>query len=85
MHVFGDEGSVEALGETEVVARMRSGKVERREFGKIDSIRTEIDAFADAATGRRPSPITPAEMVNTIAVFEAIIQSMEPGRLVSIK
>lgn len=84
MHVFGDEGSVEALGETEVVARMRGGKVERREFGKIDSIRTEIDAFADAATGRSPYPITPAEMVDTIAAFEAIIRSMDTGAPVRI-
>jgi len=84
MHVFGDEGSVEALGETEMVVRTRRGKVERREFGKIDSIRAEIDAFADAATGRSPYPITPAEMVNTIAAFEAIIQSMDTGRSVSI-
>ena len=84
VHVFGDEGSVEALGETEVVTRARGGKVERREFPKVDSIRTEIDAFADAATGRRPYPITPAEMVNTIAAFEAVIRSMDTGRPVSI-
>jgi predicted dehydrogenase len=84
MHVFGDEGSVEALGETEVIARMRGGKVERREFGKIDSIRAEIDAFADAAIGHSSYPITPAEMVDTIAAFEAIIQSMDTGRSVSI-
>lgn len=84
MHVFGDEASVEALGETEVVVRKRRGKVERREFGKIDSIRAEIDAFADAATGRSPYPISPAEMVNTIAAFEAIIQSMDTGSSVSI-
>jgi predicted dehydrogenase len=84
VHVFGDEGSVEALGETEVVMRARGGKVERREFPKVDSIRTEIDAFADAAAGGSPYPITPAEMVNTIAAFEAIIQSMDTGRPVSI-
>jgi len=84
VHVFGDEGSVEALGETEVVVRARGGKVERREFGKIDSIRTEIDAFADAATGCSPYPIMPTEMVSTVAAFEAIIQSMETGKPVSI-
>lgn len=84
VHVFGDEASVEALGETEVVTRARGGKVERREFPKVDSIRAEIDAFADAATGRSPYPITPAEMVDTIAAFEAVIQSMDTGRPVSI-
>ena len=84
VHVFGDEGSVEALGETEVVMRARGGKVERCEFPKVDSIRAEIDAFADAATGRSPYPITPAEMVDTIAAFEAVIQSMDTGKPVSI-
>jgi len=84
VHVFGDEGSVEAVGETEVVVRTRGGKIERREFPKLDSLRAEIDAFADAATGRAPYPISPAEMVNTIAAFEAIIQSMATGTTVAI-
>jgi predicted dehydrogenase len=80
VHVFGDDGSVEGLGETDVVVRTRGGKVERREFPKIDSIRAEIDAFADAAAGRSPYPITPVEMVNTIAAFEAVIRSMDTGK-----
>lgn len=84
VHVFGDEGSVEALGETQVVVRLRGGKVESRDFPKIDSVRAEIDAFADAVEGRAPYPITPVEMVNTIAAFEAVIQSMETGTPVSI-
>jgi predicted dehydrogenase len=84
VHVFGDEGSVEALGETETVVRTRGGKVERREFKKVDSLLAEIDAFADAAAGRAPYPITPAEMVNTIAAFEAVIRSMDTGKPVSI-
>ena len=84
VQVFGDEGSVEAVGETEVIVRTRGGKVERREFPKIDSLLAEIDAFADAAAGRAPYPITPAEMVNTIAAFEAIIRSIDSGKPVSI-
>jgi len=84
VHVFGDEGSAEAVGETEVIVRTRGGKVERREFSKVDSILAEFDAFADAVAGRNPYPITPAEMVNTIAAFEAIIQSMQTGLSVRI-
>lgn len=84
VHVFGDEGSAEAIGETEIVVRSRGGRVERREFPKVDSIRAEFDAFADAVTGRNSYPITPAEMVNTIAAFEAITQSMDTGKPVSI-
>jgi len=84
VHVFGDEGSAEAVGETEVIVRTRGGKVERREFSKVDSILAEFDAFADAVADHKPYPITPAEMVNTIAAFEAIIQSMQTGLSVRI-
>ncbi|MBI3045891.1 MAG: Gfo/Idh/MocA family oxidoreductase [Betaproteobacteria bacterium] len=84
VHVFGDEGSVEAIGETETIVRTRGGKVDRREFPKVDSILAEFDAFADAVAGTSPYPITPAEMVNTIAAFEAIIQSMDTGTPVTV-
>ena len=84
VQVFGDTGSVEAIGETEVVLRTKGGKVERREFPKLDSLLFEIDAFSDAVTGRAAYPITPDEMVNTIAGFEAIIQSMNSGKPVTI-
>ena len=77
VHVFGDGGSVEALGETQVVVRTRGGKVEVRDFPPRDSLLAEFDAFADAVAGRAPYPITPAEMVNTIGAFEAITRSIE--------
>jgi len=84
VQVFGDEGSAEAIGEAEVVVRTRGGKVDRREFPKVESILAEFDAFADAVAGRNPYPITPAEMVSTIAAFEAIIQSMQTNKPVCI-
>ena len=84
VQVFGDEGSAEALGEDEIVVRTKGGKVERRKFEKIDSLRAEFDAFADAIEGRAPYPITPEEMVYTVAAFEGIITSMETGAPVKI-
>lgn len=79
VHVFGDEGSAEALGESEIIVRTKGGKVERREFEKIDSLRAEFDAFADAVEGRAPYPIPPDEMVNTVAAFEGIVTSIDSG------
>ncbi|MGW8183099.1 MAG: Gfo/Idh/MocA family protein [Burkholderiales bacterium] len=79
VHVFGDEGSAEALGEDQVILRTKGGKVEHREFEKIDSLRAEFDAFADALEGRAPYPITPEEMVNTVAAFEGIVNSIQSG------
>jgi predicted dehydrogenase len=84
VQVFGDEGSAEALGETQVVLRSRGGKVEVRDFPKVDSIRAELDAFADAVEGRTPYPITPREIVDVVAAFEAIIKSIGSGKPVSI-
>jgi predicted dehydrogenase len=77
VHVFGDEGSVEALDETRTIIRLKGGKTEVKDFPKIDSVLAEIDAFADAVAGVAPYPITTAEMVNTIASFEAIINSIK--------
>ncbi|HEY0338300.1 MAG TPA: Gfo/Idh/MocA family oxidoreductase [Burkholderiales bacterium] len=77
IHVFGDEASAEALGETQLVVRQRGAKTEIRDFAPRDSLRAEFDAFADAVAGRAPYPITPAEMVDTIGAFEAITRSIE--------
>jgi predicted dehydrogenase len=79
VHVFGDKGSAEALGETELVLRTNAGKVERFKYPAIDSLRAEFDAFADAVAGNAPYPISMDEMVQTIATFDAIIRSIDSG------
>lgn len=79
VHAFGDAGSVEALGETQLVIRTKGGKTEVRDFPKIDSLLAEFDAFADAVAGRAPYPITPEEMVNCIAAFEGVVKSIATG------
>ena len=80
VHVFGDEGSVEALGETRIVVRSRGGASDVCDLPPRDSLLAEIDAFADAVTAGAPYPITPREMVDTIEAFEAITRSLALGR-----
>ena len=84
VHAFGDEGSIEALGETQLVVRTRGGKTDVREFPPRDSLLAEFEAFADAVKGRAPYPITPDEMVNTIGAFEAITRSLASGERVKV-
>jgi predicted dehydrogenase len=79
VHVFGSEGNAEALGETELVLRMKGAQPEHRSFEPVDSLRAELEAFADAVEGLAPYPITPEEMIHTIGAFEAIIRSIETG------
>lgn len=84
VHVFGDEGSVEALDETRTITRLKGGKTEVKDFPKIDSVLAEMDAFADAVAGVAPYPITTEEMVNTIGSFEAVIRSIASGAAVRL-
>ena len=80
-HVFGNLGSAEAIGATELVLRKTGGAaLVRMNFDPADALRGELEAFAIAAGGGVPYPITPAQMIETVAAFEAIVQSMEGGQ-----
>jgi len=46
----------------------------------VDSLRAELEAFADAAAGRAPFPITPAQMLDTVAAFEAVVDALRVSR-----
>ena len=51
----------------------RSGETPQRlKFPEIDSVRTNLEAFADAVAGTAPYPIGIDEMVDVVAAFEAI-------------
>ncbi|HET7159118.1 MAG TPA: hypothetical protein VFI62_08980, partial [Burkholderiales bacterium] len=77
VHVFGDEGSAEALGETRLIVRKRAGAIETQDLPPRDSLLAEFEAFADAVSGDAAYPITPSEMVDTIGAFEAITRSLD--------
>ena len=77
VHVFGERGNAEALGETELVLRMTGEQPRRQSFAAVDALSLEFDAFADAAAGRAPFPVTPAQMVATVAALEAMNTAME--------
>jgi len=75
VHVFGRDGSAEVLGRTELILRKSAKEPERRTFAPADSVRINLEAFADAVAGRAPYPIPPREIVDVIAAFEAIVTS----------
>jgi predicted dehydrogenase len=83
VHVFGRAGSVEALGDIELVIRRTGQPMQQLRFSRVDSLRCELEAFADAIVGRAPYPITSDQMLNTIAAFEALTKSAEAGRPVA--
>ncbi len=80
LHVFGSKGSAEALGETELVLRFSGRGVQRPQLAPVDGLRLVLEAFADAAQGDAPYPISSAEMLATIAAFEATLASIRDDR-----
>jgi predicted dehydrogenase len=79
VHAFGPAGSAEALGDTELVIRRSGQPVQQLRFDPVDSLRAELEAFADAVAGRAAYPITDGEMLDTIAAFEALVASTNQG------
>jgi predicted dehydrogenase len=81
--VFGRAGSVEAIGDTELVIRRSGRPVQMLRFGRVDSLLLELEAFADAVTGRSAYPITTDQMLSTVTAFEALVTSAETGRSIT--
>jgi predicted dehydrogenase len=76
VHAFGTQGSVEAIGPTELVVRMSGADPQRLSLEKVDTLHAELEAFADAVEGRAPYPISADEIVATVAAFEAAVESI---------
>lgn len=84
VHVFGSHGSAEALGQSDLVLRMSGAQPQRLNFEPVDSLRMELEAFADAVEGRAPYPIPMVQMIDTVAAFEAAIKALESNSTVLV-
>ena len=80
VHVFGTKGSAEVLDETTLIRRVSGGKPVWHTLPAIDVLRAELDAFADAVEGKRPYPVPEADVLATLAAFEAALASMKSGQ-----
>ncbi|HXF67467.1 MAG TPA: Gfo/Idh/MocA family oxidoreductase [Burkholderiales bacterium] len=85
VHVYGSKGWIEQRGDTEIVMRGLQGQPERATLPAVDKEKLELEAFADAVGEKKPFTIPPEEIVNGIAVLEAIEVSAKRGRPVKIQ
>ena len=85
VHVFGDKGSVESIDEHELLLHKGTGKPERRTFEPNNALKMELEVFADAVDGRAPFPVSTADMVGTVAAFEAAVQALDSGDTVTVQ
>ena len=78
-------GALEIRGETELEASDLEGNIARTTFAAVDKERAELEAFADAVAQGVKFTVTPEEIVNTVAVTEAIVASARSGKAVAIR
>jgi predicted dehydrogenase len=79
LHAFGRNGSAEAVSRTELIVRRSGGAPEARRLPNVDSVRVNLEAFADAVAGRAPYPISEAVILNVTAAFVAIAEAIKAG------
>jgi len=90
--VFGRKGWIEVRDKAHVespegwvVTRgMADQPITVEEVPPAEAVLDNLEAFADAVRGRRPYPITGQQMIDDIALLEAIFRSTESGMVETI-
>lgn len=84
LHIFGTDGWVEIRQGRRFEFAPLKGEGEVIEFPASNLLKAQLEAFAAAAQGEAPYPVTPADAVAGVAVLEAMGQSADSGRPVRI-
>jgi predicted dehydrogenase len=84
VHVFGTRGFAEARDEGYLRVGYIGEPAQEQTFAPVDSLRTLEEAFADAVEGRAPFTITPRQLIDVTAAFEAVIHSLESSGPVKV-
>jgi predicted dehydrogenase len=80
VHVFGTKGSAEVLDEGTMILRNSGAKPRQIVYPAIDVLRAELDSLADAIDNKRGFPVPEADVLATLAAFEAALRSMQSGK-----
>ncbi|MBV8777859.1 MAG: Gfo/Idh/MocA family oxidoreductase [Alphaproteobacteria bacterium] len=79
LHAFGRNGSAEAVGLNDVVIRKSGAEPLRLRYPKVETVKINLEAFADAVAGRAPNPIPPEHIANVTDTFVAIADAVRTG------
>lgn len=84
VHVFGSRGSVEALGEHEVVRHASGVAPVHSTEPPYPAMRYQLEAFARAVRGEAAFPIARTDFLATVASFEATVRAIDARQPVSV-
>ena len=79
LHAFGRAGSAEAVSRNDIIIRKSGAEPIRLKFPGVDSVRVNLEAFADAVAGAAPYPIPPETILNVTNTFVAIADAVRTG------
>jgi predicted dehydrogenase len=90
--VFGSKAWVKVRNETHpdtpgpstLTLQHADGRTETRQYEWLDTVRANVEAFAQAAEGGAPYPFTDAQKIGNIALLEAICRSVATNAMVRI-
>lgn len=86
-NVYGTKANAFAIEDlTELWVLPLGGRREQRPLPRVDTLKAELEAFADACAGKGPfSGIAPAEAIHAVAVMQAIaVSAAEAGAPVTV-
>jgi predicted dehydrogenase len=84
VHVFGTKGWAEARDEDTLTVAPVGQPPKTQVFPHVDSLLVLSESFADAVEGRDPFLVAPAQMLDLISAFEAVVASMEARAPVAV-
>ena len=84
VHVFGTKGWAEARDEDTLTVAPVGETPKTQTFAHVDSLMLLSNAFADAVEGLAPFIVSPAQMLDLIGAFEAVVASVERGTPVAV-
>ncbi|HVY59359.1 MAG TPA: Gfo/Idh/MocA family oxidoreductase [Xanthobacteraceae bacterium] len=79
LHAFGRNGSAEAVGLNDIVVRKSGAEPLRLRYPKVETVRVNLEAFADAVDGRTPYPVPPEQIAAVTDTFIAIADAVRTG------
>jgi predicted dehydrogenase len=79
LHAFGRNGSVEAVSRSDIIIRKSGAEAQRLRLQGPDSVRVNLEAFADAVAGRAPYPVPPEQILAVTDAFVAIADAIRTG------
>ena len=85
VRVFGSKGWLELRGDTDLTMRGLEGQPEKVQLTAVDKEKAELEAFADAVAEKKAFVVPEKDIVNGVAVLEAIEPSARKGKAIVIK